>query len=71
MQFTNTSSVHCALQLRQMLRKWTRENTSKLIEDLHLLPCLWISKQQSTRTVTRKVLHMTLWLKTMVLVQWR
>jgi hypothetical protein len=40
-QYANTSSVHCALLLRQMLRMWTRENTLRLIEDLHSLPCLW------------------------------
>jgi hypothetical protein len=40
-QFAKMSSVHCALQLRQMLRMWTGENTLKLIEDLHVLPCLW------------------------------
>jgi hypothetical protein len=34
-QFANTSSVHCALQPRQILKMWTSENTLKLTEDLH------------------------------------
>jgi hypothetical protein len=40
-QFANILSVHCALQLRQMLRMWTGKNTLKLTEELYVLPCLW------------------------------
>jgi Alcohol dehydrogenase transcription factor Myb/SANT-like. len=68
-QFANTTSVHRALQTRQMHRMWKRENTLTLIEDLHSFPCLWDVKQRSTKTVTRKVMHMILWLKAAVEIE--
>ena len=65
-QFANTSSIPCALHLRQMLRTfWS------LLKIYIHSPVCGISKQQSTKTVTRKVMHTTLWLKTTLSVQWR
>lgn len=39
--FLNTSSVLGEAPPRQVPKMWTSENTLKLIEDLHSLPCLW------------------------------
>jgi hypothetical protein len=53
-EFVNTS-VHHALQPRQVLRMWTSENTLKLIEDLHSLPCLWDVQSAEYKNRNKKV----------------